>query len=217
MSNAVREGKKTQTRRVVKNPGYSDSVWWTGTPHDEKEAIFGGGPYLRIAFDEETDLCGQRIRCPHGRVGDRLWVREAHSVESDREDLPRMIYRSDRMARWIDDEHLVGDPYYLSSDHKPPARWRSPIFMPRWACRTVLQITEVRIQRLHEITPEDALAEGIEQFAEEQRLGGYYTTAFARLWDEINGKRGYPWRANPWVWVLSFQKVSDDALQSKTN
>jgi hypothetical protein len=217
MSNAVRDDRKTQTRRVLKNPGYSDSVWWAGTPHDEKEAIFGGGPYLRIAFDEETDLCGQRIRCPYGRIGDRLWVREVFAIEDEsQDDEARIVYRSDRMAQWIDGERRVGEPYFLGSNYSPQ-KWQTPIFMPRWACRTVLEITEVRIHRLHEITPEDALAEGIEEFAKERHLLGYYTTAFARLWDEINGKRGYPWDSNPWIWALSFQKVDDDGVQGKAD
>lgn len=88
-----------------------------------------------------------------------------------------------------------------------PKFWskKSSMFMPRWASRITLEITDVRVERLQDITPEDAKAEGVESFAREHKLTGYWTTAFARLWMEINGKDS--WDANPWVWALSFKRI----------
>lgn len=101
-------------------------------------------------------------------------------------------------------------------------RWRPSIFMPRWASRITLEITDVRVERLQDIGESDAQAEGVKpelwyrppgKSEDDWRsLGGdwdhiYYRNGFANLWNEINAKCGYSWESNPWVWVISFKRV----------
>jgi hypothetical protein len=161
MVNAILEGKKTQTRRVVK---------------------------IRKAVDEIIrplpDIC------PYGVVGDRLWVREAWSIAEKKFDpeVSRIVYRADGV-----------DPL---PDATGRARWRPSIHMPRAASRLLLEVTEVRIERLKDITDKDARAEGVDLTG----LGlTSYRQAFFWLWRSINGQESLD--SNPWVWVISLKKV----------
>ena len=107
--------------------------------------------------------------------------------------------------------------------HEPAPRnqpafklWKSSIHMPRWASRISLEVTEVRVERLQEITEVDAIAEGVQRFKQKTWIGGTegarteHSTAraaFRSLWDSLNAARGYGWDANPWVWVVRFRRV----------
>jgi hypothetical protein len=155
---------------------------------------YGGHPGLRLPG-----------RCPYGARGDRLWVRETFCPVDDREHggpewidyraTPR--YSAAHPAGWENDP---GDPQAL--------KWKPSIFMPRSACRIVLEIEDVRAERLHEITHDDARAEGIDVGIVAAGDGWPNpTVAFARLWDSINGKR-YPWASNPWVWRVQFRRIT---------
>ena len=94
-------------------------------------------------------------------------------------------------------------------------KWKPSIFMPRWASRITLEIEDVRVERLQEITEEDAKAEGIFAYGYEAGLCGEgsiielptYIEPFMELWDSLNAKRGYGWAENPWVWVISFRRI----------
>jgi len=187
MVRAILEGHKTQTRRVVKNPERLDGLMLAG---------------------EEPDWC------PYGGPGDRLWVRETWGVGTrpcpHRGWVDGIEYRADTA-------YLEGpDLLHLRTDVEPPDTfefdavpdgWRPSIHMPRWACRTVLEVVSVRVERLQEITEEDARAEGFPDPPGQNRM--YPDRArywFQNLWDSINAKRGHPWDLNPWVWVVEFQK-----------
>lgn len=86
--------------------------------------------------------------------------------------------------------------------------WKSPLFMPHWASRLTLEITEVRVERLQEITESDALAEGCSPLPrEEENMTEPATIEFEELWDFLNAKRGYGWDTNPWVWVIKFDNI----------
>lgn len=122
--------------------------------------------------------------CPHGAPGDRLWVRETWAWDGAASQL--VEYRADWSCRRC--------PPGVRCEHGPD-RWRSSIHMPRWAARLVLEVTSVRVERLHAITPADAIAEGV---------GGL--AAYRPLWDGINGAGA--WRLNPWVWVLGLRRVT---------
>lgn len=203
MIQPIREGKKTQTRRVVKIP-------WDAcmecdeapTPHPKGDGgmgIFGSDPYLRIGYCERNEKLGGRIRCPYGRVGDRLWVRETwglHDTEpSDGPENAQIYYRS-----------TDGERHDLRYQ-----KWRPSIFMPRWASRITLEITGVRVERLQEVSGFDARDEGYPKEtydADIMHFGGGKKTRkwFRDLWDSINAKRGFGWDKNPWVWVVEFRK-----------
>lgn len=116
--------------------------------------------------------------CPYGQPGDRLWVKESYLPGGN------ISYRADS----------PGDGTVKMS-------WKSGRFMPRWASRITLEITEVRVQRLQEITNRDAVAEGVEY--DLSKPDGAPLSRFNKLWDSINGKK-HPWKSNPWVWVISF-------------
>jgi hypothetical protein len=164
------------------------------------------------------------LRCPYGEPGDRLWVREtwapADCMYQDHDlDEPGVVaYRADLSARF---QHpgRYAEPgavpaYDLESWNFGSLRWRPSIHMPRWASRITLEVAGVRVERLQEITEEDARAEGITgssppgDFAMSCEGANGYVCAFAELWESINGKRA-PWARNPWVWVVEFRRCDD--------
>ena len=170
MVRAILKGRKTQTRRVIKN--ILPAV----------QRIEPNGPNSWAMFGNNN---GWTIECPYGIPGSRLWVREK--------------WRPSQVKGKVWYAEVCGD------DQHP--RWRYPIHMPRSASRLTLAITAVRVERLHAISEDDAQAEGI---ADRTRLPGHepmYAMTFAKLWDEINAKRGHPWSSNPFVWIIQFQKV----------
>lgn len=151
--------------------------------------------------------------CPYGQPGDRLWVRETwwHDGISSKEPSSVCYRDSGEMPGYM---RLAGDT------------WRPSIHMPRWASRITLEITQVRVERLTDITEEDACAEGIEpprctkcgytkwdaQFHMDHNLCGKpnpesAVPVFAGLWDSINCKLGFGWDTNPWVWVIEFGRI----------
>jgi hypothetical protein len=140
-------------------------------------------------------------KCPYGKPGDRLWVREAWRALSKYDDWAPVRIPSDA------DIQCVADYPILPWD----SRLRSSLHMPRWASRITLEITDVRVQRLQDITEEDAIAEGAPRCVMDDEGKFYESTkgthrcGFAGLWAHINGADS--WEANPFVWVLSFQRI----------
>ena len=195
MVRAILEGRKTQTRRVVKTllmptaPGTDycfhetkDGQWEIGYDY-----LDGTGQFLRY------------IKCPYGRPGDRLWVRETfgHGCADFRTTRNEIHYRADGI------DHI---------GH----RWQPSIHMPRWASRITLEIVKVRVERVQEITDSDIRDEGTEncQYALPPyctHCGGHEHLCnrdrFCDLWNSINAKRGYSWESNPWVWVVEFKRA----------
>lgn len=189
---------KTQTRRVWKLPrGCS----WYAEMGGEHEGWF-------IDEGQPWWLHVNECRCPYGRPGDRLWVRETwaapHQYDSHQ---PAHI---PALTRW----------HYAATEDRGGLRWRPSIHMPRAASRITLEITEVRVQRLQEISEADAKAEGIERLdgghgvrwlnylhADEgyDAAWEFAKNSFASLFDSINGPGS--WDANPWVWAISFTRV----------
>jgi hypothetical protein len=171
MVRAILEGRKTQTRRVIRNPSRLVNLMMAGE----------AGEW-----------------CPYGQTGDLLWVRETWAPNE-------VLPIADRPS---------GAAIYRA-DERYSATWRPSIHMPRWASRLTLRLTDVRVQRLQEITGRDAVAEGIEKVPAKNvppELAGAWSAnetvfAFARLWDSINAKRGYSWDSNPFCWALTFEEA----------
>lgn len=191
MVRAILEGRKTQTRRIIK-------------PQP------AGQIFLKYGCWNSVDQL-EPWTCPYGQPGDRLWVRESWCpgrpgyVNGDGK--PYGVLPFERS--WpIPKEHPEGIVVRYAAtwnngdqgDEVPPMR--PSIHMPRWASRITLGITDVRVQRLQDIQEADALAEGIK--VEVRELGAL--DPFKRLWDSINAKRA-PWESNPWVWCLAFKRV----------
>ncbi len=196
MVRAILSGAKTQTRRVVKGvpPG---EVIYTGAMID-----FAG--WVDIVAREGS----ARIRCPFGKPGDRLWVRETWSTCTQGFDTP---------------EESTFPVYRADTDRPTPKRWIPSIHMPRWASRITLEVTGVRVERLHALGEADAIAEGMPADAgnrpirgrEEALLAGGPLSVlpgsltarecFAMLWNKLGGAGA--WDANPWVWVIEFRRL----------
>lgn len=205
---AILDGRKTQTRRVIKDqpqshmdqcvPYLDDARFcWTGPQLSEE-----GNPLPREMWAGGWPDCSPEFYCPYGVPGDRLWVRETH-----------WINKEEHLAAYRADAEMPG--------HMKGNKWRSPMFMPRWASRITLEITEVRVQRLQDISDpgDDLIAEGIRKQSPPDLKGNRWhwgdtsedrcptpTMAYMALWDKINRKK-HPWASNPWVWAISFRRV----------
>lgn len=145
-------------------------------------------------------------KCPFGMVGDRLWVRSKTFIRRDYCDWqPHRYNPVTKEVIWCMNGTVEVGPEQEINEKE----WKrvSAIHMPRWACRTWLEITEVRVQRVQEITSEDCLAEGVSGDMEDGSFdAGVVFFHFIKLWDSINGPGR--WEANPWVWVVTFRKVA---------
>lgn len=181
MVQKILSGTKTQTRRVIKpQPFYS-----------EMRARFNGDSWEFI-FNPEFGF--SKPFCPFGRVGDRLWVRES----------------------WCKNVQPSGYTvsYKARLDYQPSLteqKWISPLFMPRMYSRITLEITKLCVERLNDISEKDAIAEGCLGLHLQHRDAPQTFLKpqehFAHVWDEINGKKGFAWAANPFVWVIEFRRV----------
>lgn len=203
MVRAILDGRKTQTRRIVKSDCMDigekdDGTLWPWREHDN------GGDYW--------------YPCPFGEVGDRIWVRETCravelesgldvvSYDAGGQDIPIKAHPLDA-GLWVDlYRYRGGEGKTVPSIH-----------MPRWASRITLEITGVRVERLNDISQEDAQAEGMEltgwrpTYSDPDSGGEVWTPYdnFAQLWESIYGEES--WQANPWVWVITFQRVEGGA------
>jgi hypothetical protein len=194
MVRAILEGRKTQTRRVVKP---QPAPAWTRPPC---EVING-----RWA----SSGCVSDLKCPYGVPGDRLWVKEKH-VLLDRDgwcdmSQPRdaMIGRNRNGVGYADNEK---DPDSERCRRELGYSWRPSIHMPRWASRLTLEVVSVRVERVREISEADAKAEGVRLQPIDCVEREKWRTSFEYIWQHINGKT-HPWSSNPWVWVVEFKRV----------
>lgn len=214
MVRAILEGRKTVTRRVMKpQPDFLGSMVDPNTPFKTLDA----GLHARIT-------------CPYGEPGDRLWVRETWHVGKPHDKTAPADILAPLLAegRGITVLYTAGgwqsvgpagreEPIY--PDDQPLPDWagkgRPSIHMPRWACRILLEITAVRVERLQDISEEQALAEGVrgepcdharQACADIGCWGDTAKGAFGFLWESLNGEGS--WAANPWVWVVEFKRVT---------
>lgn len=217
-------GVKTQTRRVVKCPRTKRILWDLNRATADRGFPDSNGNYdlgyLHIPFAHVHDgweAKGEdtldRVYCPLGEPGDELWVKEVWCPRSGG------MLALDRICK----------PRYRAEEELRPEwgfKWRSPMFMPKWASRLTLQIISIRPERLQDITEADAIAEGCQSYycspedtascpegSDARRLaeifeGGFLTAKneFISRWQAINGKK-HPWESNPWVWCIDFRKV----------
>lgn len=193
MVRALLAGTKTQTRRVVKK-----SESW---PMSAVRATMLESRGTAMAVDAQRCTYGPEIKCPYGKPGDRLWVREAwglHAYGDDTDWLKGCCTAMDL------DDHVIA----YRADWGPlqdSCHWRPSIHMPRAASRTTLEIAAVRVERLQDISEADALAEGVKNSL--HLPGGRFAREnFAHLWWTINGDGS--WEENPWVWVVEFRRLT---------
>ena len=193
MVQAILDGRKTQTRRIIKpQPESVDHV-------SHKTIPYNGSPEFLLS----------NLKCPYGQIGDMLWVRETwwHNRETWG-DSEVFLYRAD----------FPIDGY----DHVDAYKWKPSIFMPKDVCRIKLRITDIRVERLQDISEEGAIAEGVGSGFQmnagypdyEHIVNGVCTItqdtakmSYWSLWDSINGKGS--WDKNPWVWVITFERITN--------
>ena len=234
MVRRILSGEKTVTRRVLKDQPDGPLCWWPGD-----DAWVPAGEYIV----EDPALTDEDYyhRCPYGKPGDLLYVRETWALMVGNRHFDGSI---ERWRECWPDENI----HYRADAVSPNlGRWRPSIHMPRWASRITLEVTDVRVERLQEISEEDALAEGAVQFDGNivGPLRTYWTRAnddnpfdpqnnayvgrgearreFQRLWESINGNRyhtdeygvrhrqPFAWADNPWCWVVSFRRIGGEA------
>jgi len=194
MIQAILDGRKTQTRRVIK----LSRSWF-----DEN------GKLLDTNYWKGEDLV-KTIKCPYGQVGDHLWCKEtwASDCTCENPECNGVIYKAGYAGKII------------------PDKWRPSIFLPRKFSRITLEITEIRVQRVQEISLEDADAEGVSVYDSTGDYGDVLD--YRTLWNKINGKirnrkftlddksnkhwlkeqvGEYSWKSNPWVWAITFKVI----------
>lgn len=212
MVRAILDGRKTQTRRVVKPQPTSPPVmarWMSANPSLDGELI----PFIDRAhciwpsenIDEQTQSCPDHYAvCPYGMPGDRLWVREAFGDRAD--------YAAIGKA-------MTNRFYYAADGKKSGWKYKPSIHMPRRASRITLEIEDVRVERLQDISEVDARAEGITvmplqdasdpsawwESAPGKNQGRSPEAAYKALWESINGPDS--WAANQWVWAITFKRL----------
>lgn len=226
MVRAIIEGRKTQTRRVLDPqpppPGVVQRIAgidysWIA-PRAPSVIWRPAGPVwaVRQAMGREPELV-----CRYGRPGDRLWVQEAHAFAWRVGDKVLVKYTADRAERCV--ALTADEEQKLDARRSPLTRQQPGRFLYRSCSRITLEVTEVRVQRLQEISEEDALVEGVERLIADggwrnygltdlsYESNQYWATAresFQSLWDSINGARpGCSWSDSPWVWAITFKKA----------
>lgn len=182
MVRAILGGHKTQTRRIVK----------TCRERGMQGPVVRGqkGEVATVGFAATAGLC------PYGQPGDRLWVRETYGYK----------IRSAGGTPHVSIAYRATEPdavhCYDCNGEELTMKWRPSIHMPRWASRITLEIVSVRVERLQDISNEDAVAEGIGAPLDIRYAA---LDEFKPLWESINGAGS--WAANPWVWVIEFERL----------
>ncbi len=201
MVRAILDGRKTQTRRTMKVQPWPDALVTVEHYHPTVIDRHGDMQPGKETFGAHWDDGEYGCRCPYGAPGDTLWVREAWRAWSQYDDWP-----PSRLPPGVDVQYIADASAPWSS------RYRSPRFMPRWASRITLRITDIRVERLQDITQKDAIAEGapeshpdIDRISRRFGYQDFSRSWFAQTWEGINGHGA--WDENPWVWAISFERV----------
>jgi len=199
MVRAILSGAKTQTRRAIKPQPHIDgsgNFCWKGSNYGQDTA---GVPLARTLASQIPSARNGRVLCPFGKIGDRLWVRETWRGLVNIAPPGSYEYV---VARYVpDQEHCLRIEYAATqADDSEP--WRPSTNMPRWACRLVLEITDLRVERLRAISREDCIAEGPREPVAAHGARAWHVQ-FQRLWESTGGD----WDSNPWVWVIEFKRV----------
>lgn len=201
MVKAILDGRKTQTRRIVKPQPQTDHVYIM--PDGTLPGVFKNGYTEAKQIGDKIFLSCRAgwMRCPYGMGGDRLWVRETWGLcDTEPKDGPenaQIFYKATDESR--------RDMRYQ--------KWRPSIHMPRWASRINLEITGIGIQRIQDISREDAREEGVTtnpyptKTYQDWDDPGVHVVLFSQLWDSVYAGTEGSWDSNPWVWIIEFRRI----------
>lgn len=213
MVRAILEGKKTQTRRVVKfskkerwaeelksayQDGQGDWIFWNTDAPDLAE------------FTKRAYPNGGGYSCPYGKPGSALWVRETWQAQNLSGQWWHEVPKADReLCNWA-----VIDKADCEEGMPTPPKWIPGIFMPRWISRITLEVTGVRVERIQDISLSDCKAEGVDGYTFARGCISDNPPdprwKFIEVWDSINAKRpGCAWKDNPWVFVIEFRQLTE--------
>jgi len=204
MVRATLSGQKTHTRRIFK-PQPIECTF--GFEYD-------GQMYLSVEAMKDhlfNDVYGAK-GSPYGSIygdgtADTLWIRETWQAQNHSGQWWHEVPRDSRdQYNWSLINRATPDP-----DLPMPPKWMPSIFMPRWASRLTLRLTDIRIERLHEASLDDIKAEGCPAEYWQENNNGMSHAMYGwweHLWDGLNARRGYPYKSNPWVWVVEFEAVT---------
>lgn len=189
MVKAILAGRKSMTRRVIKPQ-----------PKEQLKCVIQYETKGRSCWMEENEDQLSKDFKFHKfyEVGDILWVRETFCYDDFDNGGETIYFKADYTEKEVKE-------LFTDLDMK----WKPSIFMPRYAARLFLKVTNIRVERLQDITEADAISEGIGMplFRTDEVEDYGYVECFQRLWDFLNVKRGYGWDMNPWVWVVEFERV----------
>lgn len=201
MVRAIIEGRKTQTRRVMKIQPVLCGRFYKAYGTEWSEGV---------KFVPAIPGHSLSANCPLGSVGDRLWVRETFRVHSSTNDFATLVYQASERSSWTGQTRRIP----IAACKKPVSleSWIPSIHMPRWASRITLEIIGVRVERLNDISQKDAQEEGmaashpsVDAVARDLGYPDFPRSAFAQLWQSIYGSGS--WLFNPWVWVIEFRAL----------
>lgn len=192
MVRAILDGRKTQTRRVIKPQPV--------TLH--KQGVFFDDPETYVAHATTADGYDRHIKCPYGQPGDRLIVRSTWAVLPEWDACKPSDIPPSEVSIW----------FWLAGTREKPkgaGKSRPGRFIPKllWHYLPRLEVTGVRAERVKDITWQDIAAEGCPPEHHMDNCNGISHAMFGYLWDSINAKRGHSWDSNPWVWVVKFKRV----------
>lgn len=211
MVRAILAGQKSQTRRLLQAQSAECADVWA----DNGDGTWSSG----WRGDGGNLATLETVRAPHGPVGRRLWVRETWRTEELQSGQDGVRFAADDVFAPIDNTEGAAEDWVIAHNNGArAAKWKPSIHMPRWASRITLEVTRVRVERVGDISEEDALAEGFADHAreppdedprevgyQEHVPGAFARERFADLWDEFNGAGSFA--ASPWVWVYDFRRV----------
>lgn len=208
MVKTILDGKKTMTRCLVKFKDFTTD----GITPLHIELVKG----RYCLFNERNGWLIGYPKCPYGKIGGRLWVRETWiegyddpliESEGDDENAVSIIYKADGKEEYRTCSAETAENWGNFSADSEMVGFKSPIHMPRWASRLLLEITDIRIERLQDITEADAIKEGLGSGI----LRDCKVPKFSSLWDSLyQDDEPKQWKNNPWVWVIEFKKVKND-------
>lgn len=194
MVRAILEGRKIQTRRVVKLDLANDF-----DPPRSQADVDAGYPFFQDKYGDHHKAVDH---CPYGKAGDRLWVRETWNLFATDNGKWHHYGPVPKTPESLPENVWAG---YKATEKDEKIKWKPSIHMPRWASRINLEITGVRVEQVQDISDNDALKEGVD--TTNSSIPTYPKQRFEKLWNSINADRGFGWDMNPWVWCLTFKRV----------
>ncbi len=209
MVRALLDGRKTQTRRIVKpqpQPNYGKGLSSVVPYHTTQ----GKWTWVLEVTGHGDGTSGEY--CPYGKPGDLLWVRETWALASRATDIAKIYYKAHEQASHTEFHEYV--PVEKIGNYQPTwPKYKPSIHMPRWASRITIELTKVDVEKLQDINERDAKKEGADPVSTFEKE---FYHGFRMVWQKINGVES--WNTNPWVWVLEFkvhQQNIDQLIKSR--